>query len=89
MLSEAERKIRDSPAFRQHAEDFLLCASNRGGGENNLLWYFRKGYHYHKIEDLLQLVNVIKHVQHGEPLNEHYYKLPFRPTEKIYDWCCP
>lgn len=59
------------------------------GCENNLLWYFRKGYHYHKIEDLEQLVNVIKHLQCGEPLNEHYYKLPFKPTEPIFDWKCP
>ena len=59
------------------------------GCEENLLWYFRKGYHYHKIEDIQQLVNVIKHVQLGEELNDHYYKLPFQPMDKIYDWCCP
>ena len=59
------------------------------GCENNLLWYFRRGYHFHRYEDLDQLVNVIKHLQVGEPLNDHYYKTPFRPVEKAYDWKCP
>lgn len=59
------------------------------GCENNLLWYFRKGYHFHKLEDLDQLVNVIKHLHLGEPLSDNYYKTPFRPIEKAYDWRCP
>lgn len=59
------------------------------GCEGNMIWYFRNGYHYHKLEDIGQLVNVIKHVQSGEPLNEHFYKLPFKPMELIFDWRCP
>jgi len=59
------------------------------GCEEKLLWYFRKGYHYHKLEDLGQLINVIKYLQNGEPLNDHYFKLPFKPTPPIYDWKCP
>lgn len=59
------------------------------GCENNLLWYFRTGYHSHKICDLQQLVNAIKHIQEGEPLNDHYFKLPFKPTALPYDWKCP
>lgn len=59
------------------------------GCENNLLWYFRTGYHHHKICDIQQLVNVIKHIQEGEPLNDHYFKLPFKPMALPYDWKCP
>lgn len=59
------------------------------GCENNLLWYFRRGYHFHRLEDLDQLINVIKHLQTGEPLNDNYYKTPFRPIEKAFDWKCP
>lgn len=59
------------------------------GCEENLLWYFRNGYHYHKIFDLQQLVNVIKHVKDGEPLNDKFFKLPFKPMPLPYFWKCP
>lgn len=57
--------------------------------EENLLWYFRKGVHWHKVEDVAQLVNIIKHVQTGEPLNDRFFKLPFKKMEPAYDWKCP
>ncbi len=59
------------------------------GCEENLLWYFRTGYHFHKICDLQQLVNVIKHVREDEPLNDKYFKLPFKPMEMPFSWKCP
>ena len=59
------------------------------GCEENLLWYFRRGYHFQKPVDLGQLVNVIKYLQCGEPLNDHYYKTPFKPVDPAYDWRCP
>lgn len=46
--------------------------------EENLLWYFRRGTHYQKIEDIAQLVNIIKHIESGEPLNDKFFKLPFK-----------
>ena len=59
------------------------------GCEENLLWYFRRGGHYHEIEDIEQLVNVIRHVKYGEPLNDKYFKLPFKPTPLAFDWKTP
>ena len=59
------------------------------GAEENILWYFRKGYHYQKEEDCLQLVNIIRHIKYGEPLNDKFFKLPFEEQELIYDWRCP
>ena len=57
--------------------------------EENLLWYFRKGEHSHMVEDVEQLVNIIKHVQTGEPLNNKFFKLPFKRIEPAYDFKCP
>lgn len=59
------------------------------GCEEKLLWYFRRGYHFHKPEDVLQLANVINHFKNGEPLNDRYFKTPFKQPELIYDWRCP
>ena len=59
------------------------------GCEENLLWYFRKGDHFHHLVDIEQLVNVIKHYYAAEPLNDHYYKTPFKPMEPAFDWCAP
>ena len=57
--------------------------------EENILWYFRKGYHYQKVEDCLQLVNIIHHVKYGEELNDKFFKLPFEEQELNFDWRCP
>jgi hypothetical protein len=59
--------------------------------EENLLWYFRSGYHYQNYEDIGQLVNIIRHVKYGEPLNDKFYQLPFEAPEaaEAYDWKGP
>ena len=59
------------------------------GKPENLLWYVRRGFHNQTVEDMEQLVNVIRHVKYGEPLNERYHKLPFAPMAPAFDWCCP
>ena len=59
------------------------------GCEENLLWYFRRGTHYHEIEDVEQLVNIIRHVKYGEPLNDKYFKKPFEDFEPAYTWSTP
>lgn len=59
------------------------------GCEENLIWYFRRGVHRHAIEDIEQLVNVIRHVKYGESLNDKYFKLPFTPTDLSFDWRAP
>ena len=59
------------------------------GCEENLLWYYRRGTHYHEIEDVEQLVNVVRHVKYGEPLNDKYFKKPFADIEPAYSWRAP
>lgn len=59
------------------------------GCEDHLLWHFRSGTHYHTITDVMQLVNVIRHVKDGEPLNDRFFKLPFKRPTPAYDWHCP
>ena len=54
------------------------------GASDNLLWYFRNGYHNHKTEDLDQLINVIRHRKYGEPLNDRYFKTPFKKPNPIF-----
>ena len=56
------------------------------GCEENLLWYFRSGGHAHANEDLLQLVNVIRHYKWGDELNDKYFKLPFKAPELAFDF---
>lgn len=59
------------------------------GLEENLVWNFRKGEHCQSIEDISQLVNVIKHVREGEPLNDKFFKLPFKKPAPAYSWRAP
>lgn len=59
------------------------------GKEDNVYWYFRKGYHFHKPEDIHMLANVIKHKTEGEPLSDNFFVTPFKQPELIYDWRCP
>lgn len=59
------------------------------GKEENLLWYFRKGYHYHDMEDYRMLVNVIKHYKGEEALSPNFFHTPFREPSLMYDWRAP
>jgi len=59
------------------------------GCEENLIWYFRPGGHDQTPEDMEQLVNVIKHIKNGEPLNDKFFKRPFKEPESAYDWKAP
>lgn len=59
------------------------------GHEENMIWYFRKGYHFHHIVDIETLVSVILNRYKGTPLPEHLYKTPFKKPELIYDWKAP
>ena len=59
------------------------------GAEENLLWYYRKGYHYHKIEDVKMLVNIINNKRCGEELSDRFFKMPFKKPELIFDWRAP
>ncbi|MBO5200738.1 MAG: hypothetical protein J6B93_05590 [Clostridia bacterium] len=59
------------------------------GDEQGIYWYFRRGYHYHEIEDVRMLVNLIKYKQTGSPLSEEFFKTPFKKPEPIFDWRAP
>lgn len=59
------------------------------GVEDNLLLVYRPGFHEHQPRDLQTLVNVMKAKIAGEPLCEDAFRLPFQPTELIFDWRCP
>ena len=59
------------------------------GKEENLYWYFRHGFHYHKVEDIEMLVSVIKHQKDGTPLKDGFFSTPFEEPELIFDWRCP
>ena len=56
------------------------------GCEERLLWYFRSGGHSQNIEDISQLVNVIRHFKWGDELNDKYFKLPFKAPELAFDF---
>lgn len=59
------------------------------GAEDKLLWYFRNGVHFHQIEDIEMLANVISHFRNGEELYDNYFITPFSQPELIFDWKCP
>ena len=59
------------------------------GAEDNLYWYNRRGYHYHKIEDVKRLVNVMRHTYDGTALEDGFFTLPFKTPDPIHDWKCP
>ncbi len=59
------------------------------GCEDELFWYYRKGYHSHKVEDVQMLVNIINHKRDGAALSENLFKTPFKQPELIFDWRSP
>lgn len=59
------------------------------GVKENLYWYFRRGYHFHKPEDIEALVGVMMHEMKGTPIPSGFFKTPFPPQELIFDWRKP
>ena len=59
------------------------------GCEENLIWYYRPGNHAHTVEDVEQLVNVIEHVKYGAPLNDKFFRTPFKTPKPMFSWRCP
>ena len=55
----------------------------------NLFWYYRHGYHFHKPEDVMMLVSVIKHQREGREPCEGFFSIPFEAPELAFDWKCP
>lgn len=88
-VSEAASDIWGNPVGTWQTSEAAKEVYKFLGCKENLLWYFRRGTHYHEIEDVEQLVNVIKHVKYGEPLNDKYFKKPFADVEPAYSWRAP
>ena len=59
------------------------------GCEENILLYFRRGYHEHHIEDLKRLVRIMEQRRAGLPFEEGSFKLPMAHQEPIFSWHCP
>ncbi len=76
-VSEAASDIWANPVGSLYTTNAAKPAFSLLGAEDNLIWYYRKGEHYHEIEDVEQLVNIIRHRKFGEPLNDKYFKAPF------------
>jgi hypothetical protein len=56
--------------------------------EENLLWYFRDGGHFHTIEDLKMLVNIVENRRDGVPLSGNFSRRPFEEKPLMFDWRC-
>ena len=59
------------------------------GAEDNLLLYWRKGYHQNDVKDLAKLVTILNQKKAGAPYNEGSFCTPFVKQERIFDWGCP
>lgn len=59
------------------------------GAKENIYWYFREGTHYHKVQDIKMLVNIICHVHDGELIEDGFFELPFDPPPRLYSWEIP
>ena len=56
---------------------------------DNLIWYYRSGGHFHKGEDIENLVAVMKNRMYSSPLPEGFFTTPFKPMDRIFDWKAP
>ena len=88
-VSEAASDIWSNPVGSYQTTEAAAEVYKFLGCEENLLWYFRRGYHYQKYEDIEMLVNIINNRINSEPLSDKFFKLPFKPIEKAYSWKCP
>ncbi len=59
------------------------------GAEENLLWYWRDGYHDQTVEDFEMLLNLILHRTEGETLSDKFMNVPFDAPEPAFDWRAP
>jgi len=59
------------------------------GVEENLLWYWRDGYHDQTMEDFEMLLNLILHRMKGKALSEKFMNVPFDAPEPAFEWRAP
>lgn len=56
------------------------------GAEENVLWYWRDGYHDQTPEDFAMLLNLMKHRRDGTPLSDKFNNVPFDAPKPMFDW---
>lgn len=83
-ISEAASDIWGNPVGSLQTTNAAAQVYRLLSAENNLFWYFRSGEHAQTTEDITLLVNLIKHIQCGENLNEKFFKAPFKIPEPIF-----
>ncbi len=88
-VSEAASDIMANPVGSYQTTEAAGEIFRALGCEDKLIWYFRSGIHSQTVEDVEQLVNVIRHVKYGEALNDKFFKLPFKAPVPAYKWKCP
>ena len=88
-VSEAASDIWGNPIGSWHTTMAAKEVYKFLGAEDKLLWYFRNGTHFHRIEDVEMLTNVIEHFRDGKELYDNYSRIPFKQPELIFDWKCP
>ena len=84
-VSEAAGDIWSNPVGSWMTSMAAQKAFDLLGASNNLYWYFRPGTHYHDIQDVKMLVNIIKRQRDPSvPMSEGFFKTPFPPFEPIF-----
>lgn len=88
-ISEAASDIWANPIGSWHTTIAAKEVYKLLEAEDNLFWYFRNGYHYHKIEDVKRLVNIIlNHIGKAE-LADGFFETPFEEPPLMFDWKSP
>lgn len=59
------------------------------GAENNIYWYFREGFHFHKKEDIEMLVNIILHETKGVKKSDRFGIMPYKRVQPAFDFKAP
>ncbi len=88
-VSEAAEDFWSNPVGSWHSSVAAAEVFDFLGVPENIYWYFRKGTHFHKPEDVSAFASIIAHHVDGKPLPDIYFKTPFKPFEKIYTWKKP
>ena len=57
--------------------------------ENELYWYWRRGDHFHAIEDVTRLAELMLYKRCGTPMTQTFFQLPFPEPDLIFDWRAP
>ncbi len=59
------------------------------GAPENHYWYYRKGYHWHKVEDVARLAKIMRCTADGTRTDDRFYEVPFAPQEPMFTWTAP